>query len=183
MLARVGMRATMTLPPGKSRVADRLQLSGRFGLEHAEFTDAGVKEQIALLSRRARGKRPDEPIGRIASDMRGRFTMRDGRVRFEPVRFGVPGADVQLVGVYGLRSERLDFAGTLAMDAPVSKAMGGIKGFFLKPFDPIFRKNGRGAIVPITITGPREDPKFGLQWGKVFGGKSQPPPARRSPGE
>ena len=169
MLARISLHAAMTLPPGRSRVVDRLQLSGRFTLEHAEFTDPDVKAQLAMLSRRAQGKKPDEPIGRIASDMRGQFTMRDGHIRFEPVRFGLPGADVQLTGVYGLRSEALDFSGTLAMDAPVSKAMGGgWKGLLLKPFDPIFRKDGRGAIVPITIRGQREDPKFGLRWGKVF---------------
>lgn len=169
MVARIGLHAAMTLPPGRQRVSDRIQLAGRFALEQAEFTDNGVKEQLALLSRRAQGKKPDEPIGRISSDMRGQFTMRDGHVRFEPVRFGVPGADVQLTGVYGLRSEELDFAGTLSMDTTVSKAMGGgIKGFFLKPFDPLFRKNGKGAVVPITIRGPREQPKFGLQWGKVF---------------
>jgi AsmA-like C-terminal region len=169
MLARIGLQATMTLPPGKRKVADRLQLSGRFALEHAEFTDPDVKTQIALLSRRAQGKKADEPIGRIASDMRGQFTMRDGHIHFEALRFGVPGADVQLSGGYGLRSEQLHFDGTLAIDAPVSKAMGGgIKGFFLKPFDPIFRKDGHGAVVPITITGPREQPKFGVRWGKVF---------------
>lgn len=182
MHARIGLHAKMTLPPGKQRIGDRLQLSGRFALEHAEFTDPGVKTQIALLSRRAQGKKADEPVGRIASDMRGQFTMRDGRIRFEPVRFGVPGADVQLVGVYGVHSEQLDFSGTLAMEAPVSKAMGGgIKGFFLKPFDPIFRKQGKGAIVPITIKGPRSEPKFGLQWGKVFGSKSPPAPPFRPP--
>jgi len=87
----------------------------------------------------------------------------------ERVEFAVPGAEIQLVGVYGLRNEQLDFAGTLAMDAPVSEAMGGgIKGFFLKPFDPIFRKNGKGAVLPITIKGTREEPKFGLEWKKVF---------------
>jgi hypothetical protein len=121
------------------------------------------------LSRRARGKKPFEATGPVASEMRGQFTMHGGRIRFEPVEFGVPGADVQLVGVYGLRSEQLDFAGTLAMDAPVSEAMGGgIKGFFLKPFDPIFRKDGKGAVVPISVTGPRAQPKFGLEWKKVL---------------
>ena len=169
MLARIGLHAAMTLPPSKEKVVDRLQLSGRFAIEGAEFTDAGVKEQMAVLSRRAQGKKPDEAIGKISSDMRGEFAMRDGHIRFSPVRFGVPGADVQLVGVYGLRSEQLDFAGTLAMEAPVSQAMGGgIKGFFLKPFDPLFRKEGHGAVIPITIKGPRGEPKFGLQWGKVL---------------
>jgi hypothetical protein len=100
--------------------------------------------------------------------MRGQFDLRDGRIRFEPLRFSLPGADVQLTGVYGIKSEQLDFAGTLGLEASVSQAMGGIKGFFLKPFDPIFRKKGKGAVVPITIKGARAEPKFGLQWGKVF---------------
>jgi hypothetical protein len=169
MLARIALHASMTLPPGKERVAERLQLTGRFALEHAEFTDPEVKQQLAQLSRRAQGMKPDDPLGAITSEMRGQFEMRDGHIRFEPVRFGLPGADVQLVGVYGLRSEQLDFAGTLAMDAPISQAMGGgIKGFLLKPFDPIFRKDGHGAVVPITIKGPRGEPKFGLQWNKVL---------------
>lgn len=169
MSGRVAMHAAMVLPPGQAKVIDRLGLKGHFALEQASFSDAKVKEQLAELSRRARGKKPHEATGPVTSEMRGQFTMRDGRVRFEPVEFGVPGADVRLVGVYGLRSEQLDFAGTLAMDAPVSEAMGGgIKGFFLKPFDPIFRKHGKGAIVPITVTGPRAQPKIGLQWHKVL---------------
>ena len=68
-----------------------------------------------------------------------------------------------------MRSETLDFEGTLSMEAPISKAAGGgIKGFFLKAVDPIFRKRGKGAVIPITIKGPREQPKFGVVWGKVF---------------
>ena len=50
--------------------------------------------------------------------MRGRFTLRDGVIRLNPFGFDVPGADVEIRGVYGLRSEQLDFAGTLSMDAP-----------------------------------------------------------------
>ena len=169
MLGELAMQAKLMLPPGEKPVSDRLALEGRFALEHAHFTDAAVQEQIKMLSRRAQGKKPTDPIGHIASDMRGRFTLRDGVMRLNPFGFDVPGADVEIRGVYGLRSEQLDFAGTLTMDASVSKAAGGgIKGFLLKPFDPIFRKNGRGAVVPITIKGPREQPKFGLNWGKVF---------------
>ena len=169
MTGRIAMQAAMNLPPGKLKVIDRLELKGSFALEHVEFTDPTVKTKLVELSRRARGKKPFEATGPVASEMRGKFDMRDGRIRLEPVEFGVPGAEVQLVGVYGLRSEQLDFTGTLAMDAPISQAMGGgIKGFFLKPFDPIFRKDGKGAVVPITVSGPREQPKFGLQWGKVL---------------
>ncbi len=169
MLGRIALQAALLLPPGQEKVLDRLQLDGRFALEDTRFTDAAVQEKLAELSRRAQGKKPDEPVGRITSDMRGRFTMKDGAIRFHPVGFTLPGADIQLTGWYGMRSQALEFAGTLSMEAPISKAAGGgIKGFFLKAVDPIFRKNGKGAVIPITIKGPREEPKFGVQWGKVF---------------
>jgi len=169
MVGQFALQAKLLLPPGKEAVAERLNLDGRFVLENARFTDPAVQEQIKTLSRRAQGKKPEDPIGPIDSDMRGRFTLRDGAIRLNPFGFDVPGADIALSGVYGLRSEQIDFTGTLMLDAPVSKAMGGgVKGFFLKPFDPIFRKNGKGAVVPITIKGPRQQPKFGVDWGKVL---------------
>jgi hypothetical protein len=169
MSGRIALQASLNLPPAKKPVADRLELKGRFALEQAGFSDAQVRQQLAELSRRARGKKAPASVGPVSSEMYGHFTMRDGQLRLQPVRFAVPGAEVELSGAYALRSEQLDFAGTLAMDAPVSEAMGGgIKGFFLKPFDPIFRKDGKGAVVPISITGPREQPKFGLQWSKVL---------------
>lgn len=169
MIGRLALQTKLLLPPGEDPVADRLDLDGRFVLENAYFTDPEVQEQIKMLSRRAQGKKPDAPVGRVDSDMRGRFALHDGRLRLNPFAFDVKGAEVVVSGVYGLRSEHVDFAGTFMMEAPISKAAGGgIKGFFLKPFDPLFRKNGRGAVIPITIKGPREKPKFGLDWGKVF---------------
>ena len=105
----------------------------------------------------------------IVSDLSGRFVLRDATVRFQELRFDVPGATVALAGHYGLRNEQVDFAGTLGMDASISKAAGGgIKSILLKPIDPLFRKHGKGALLPITITGPRTQPKFGLNWGKVL---------------
>jgi hypothetical protein len=149
-------------------VIDKLQLDGRFALEGTHFTDASVQKQLATLSQRAQGKNPEESSAKIESNMNGRFVLRDGTLRLQPVVFGVPGATIQLNGAYGLRSEQVNFAGTFAMTASVSEAVGGIKGFFLKPFDPMFRQDGKGAVIPITITGPREQPKFGVEWGKVL---------------
>jgi hypothetical protein len=169
MTGMIALQAALLLPPGEAKVIDRLQLDGRFALERTQFSDPAVQEKLAELSRRAQGKKPDEAIGRIASNMHGRFTLKEGRIRFAPVAFDLPGAEIVLAGVYGLRSEALDFAGTLSMEAPISKAAGGgIKGFFLKAVDPIFRKQGKGAVIPITIKGPREQPKFAVVWGKVF---------------
>jgi hypothetical protein len=39
---------------------------------------------------------------------------------------------------------------------------GGVKGFFLKAFDPFFKKPGAGMVLPIKIAGTRRAPKFGL---------------------
>lgn len=169
MLGRIALQAALLIPPGPEKVMDRLQLNGRFALEDTRFTDATVTEKLAELSRRARGKKADEPVGRVTSDMRGRFVLKNSVLRFDPVGFSLPGADIELRGIYGVRTQGLDFAGTLMLDAPISKAAGGgVKGFFLKAVDPIFRKNGKGAVIPITIKGPREEPKFGVQWGRVF---------------
>lgn len=169
MYGQIALQARMLLPPGESKVSDRLDLAGRFVLENAWFTDPFVQEQIALLSKRAQGKKPTDQIGKIQSDMRGTFKLHNGTISFNPFGFEVPGADVQISGRYGLRTQELDFTGDLVMDASLSKAAGGIKGFFLKPLDPLFRdKKTKGARLPITIKGPREKPKFGLNWGKVF---------------
>ena len=169
MTGGVAIQALLLLPPGEAKVIDRLQLAGRFALENTRFTDPAVQRKFTDLSRRAQGKKPDAPMGAVTSDMRGRFVMKDSAIRFTPLMFYLPGAEIELVGAYGLRSEALDFTGRVALDAPISAAAGGgVKGFFLKAVDPIFRKNGKGAVIPITIQGPREQPKFGVEWGKVF---------------
>ena len=169
MLGEIAMQAALLLPPGDAKVIDRLQLDGRFVLDNVQFTDTAVQAKFAEMSLRAQGKPPDGPAGKITTDMRGRFVLKDGAIRLEPLVVIMPGAGVNLVGVYGIRSEGLDFTGTVGMDATISQAAGGgVKGFFLKPFDPIFRKDGKGAVIPITIKGPREQPKFGVEWGKVF---------------
>ena len=78
MLGRIALESTIVIPPGKEKVADRLQLRGRFALEQAKFTDHGVQEQLAALSRRSQGKKPDDPIPPIHSAMAGRFVMKGG---------------------------------------------------------------------------------------------------------
>jgi len=169
MLGTITLSAALHLPAGNAPVADRMSLGGRFSLRQARFTDPGVQEQLANLSRRAQGKKQSDPIPPIVSDMSGHFALHDGTARFQELQFEVPGATVDLAGHYGLRTQHMDFTGTLGMDATISKAAGGgIKGWLLRPIDPLFRKQGKGALLPITITGSREQPKFGLNWGKVF---------------
>ena len=108
-------------------------------------------------------------LARVLSDMHGKFTVAHGQADFHPVAFDVPGAAVVLNGRYGLRSERLAFDGTVTMDATISKAAGGgIKGFFLKIADPLFKRNGAGAVIPIHVKGTRKKPEFGLDWKRAL---------------
>jgi hypothetical protein len=168
MRGTIALDTKLRIPPGEARVADRIELDGRFALEQAQFTDRQVRERIATLSSRARGRSSREALASVLSDMHGTLTVKNGRVHFDPVAFDVPGAVVVLRGTYGMRTERLAFEGTLTMDATISKAAGGVKGFFLKVVDPLFRRNGAGAVVPIHVTGTREAPKFGLDWKRAL---------------
>ena len=49
----------------------------------------------------------------------------------------------------------------------LSNAVGGWKALLLKPFDPLFRKDGR-TFIPITISGARARPSFGLDRQRLF---------------
>ena len=172
LVGDLSLESTLALPPGKTKVPQRLAMNGRFGLGRAEFTDAQLQEKLQELSRRSQGKDEDERIGRVLTDLRGRFAIQSGVLKLPDLTFRVPGASVALAGTYQLEKGEIDFAGTLRMQASVSRAVGGFKSIFLRPFDRLFRKDGAGAVVPIKITGTREHPDMSLQIGKVFkGGK------------
>lgn len=163
LLGAARLKAKLVIPPEKKKVIDKLQLSGEFVLSEATFTDAGVQAKLTGLSRRGQGMDKDEKLGDVLSDLRGRFTVENAAVRFSSLTFSVPGAAVQLAGRYGMRDELIDFRGKLKMQATLSQvAGGGVKGFFLKAFDPFFRKPGAGMVLPIRISGTRKAPKFGL---------------------
>jgi hypothetical protein len=163
LLGAARLQAKLLIPPEKKKVIDKLQLRGEFGLSSATFTDPTVQSKLVGLSRRGRGAQQDEEIGDVLSNLKGRFAVENGAARFSSLTFSVPGAAVELAGRYGLRDETLDFRGRLKMQATLSKVVGGgVKGFFLKAFDPFFRKPGAGMVLPIKITGSRKEPKFGL---------------------
>jgi hypothetical protein len=159
---RVALHTDFALPPGKGEVMDRLRLSGEFDLSSAEFRNHEVQAKLGNMSARATGN-PDEPPERIATELEGHFKLANGVVSLAPLRFRIPGAAVHLDGTYGLRSEAVEFDGTLRMQATISEAAGGgVKSVFLKIMDPLFKKKGAGAVLPIRIRGTREDPKFSL---------------------
>jgi hypothetical protein len=192
MAGRLNLTTKFVLPPGKRNVVDKLQLDGRFAIERGRFTDAIVQKKINELSRRASARAldaPDAPARRsVGSGFAGRFALNNGRLAVPTVTFDVPGALVELTGQYGLKREDIAFNGNLYMDAKISQTVTGFKSLLLKVVDPLFRHNGK-TVVPIKISGTRNDPQFGVNVRQVFRRSSDPsdkrltpPPPSRSPG-
>jgi len=166
MTGNMKFKAKFDLPSGKDEngdVTERINLAGTFGVVGAEFTNSGVKQKLETFSRKAQGKPEDDGAGSDVSQLRGRFRMDNGTIDFRNLNFTITGANVQLDGTYGLKTEAMDFHGILRMDAKISQTMTGAKSFFLKAVDPFFRKNGKTQI-PIKIGGTREKPSFGLDF-------------------
>ena len=145
MTGDVALTATLLLPPGKPRVRDRIRLAGTFGLGRARFTDAEVQAKLTEFSRRSQGKDRDEQLGRVMTSLKGRFELANALMHLPNFSFKVPGADVALAGTYNLTSEEMNFLGTLRMEATVSKAVGGFKSIFIRPFDS---SSGKTALAP-----------------------------------
>jgi hypothetical protein len=163
MTGDVRLKTRFDLPPGKGDIADRLRLDGTFGIGGAEFASAEVRGKLESLSRHGLGKPKDEDAGSAVSNLKGSFLLRDGQITFRQLTFAVEGATVELAGSYGLKNEQLDFHGKLYLQAKLSQLTTGTKSFLLKPFDPLFRKQGK-TVLPIRITGTRDKPSFGLDF-------------------
>lgn len=162
------LKTRFVLPPGEADVVERLELDGHFEIDRAKFLSLNVQKAIAELSRRGRGEIEPETGESVVSNLRGHIVLREGQARFSKLTFEVPGAEVRLAGVYAIQREWLDFRGELRLDATVSETQQGWKRTLLRPFDPLFSKDGAGAVVPITIAGPRAKPKFGVEVKRIF---------------
>jgi hypothetical protein len=171
MTGRMEMTTTFLLPAGEQDVIDRLNLDGQFRLAQASFSNINIQRRIEALSQRARGKEDAEPTGdgsSVVSNLRGRFVMRGAKLDFKQLTFTIPGAEVQLAGIYDMRGEALDFKGDLLLDASLADMTSGFKAFLARLAQPFFRRPGGGSKLPIRISGPRSKPEFGLDMNRVF---------------
>jgi hypothetical protein len=164
----VNVKATLDIPPGEPEVIERMTLDGTFEVARAKFTSRTIQARVDELSRRGQGRPKDEAIDDVASNLRGSFRMSDARMTLRSLTFSVSGAQVRLAGNYGVKSERLDFNGTLRLRARVSQTQTGWRSILLKVFDPLFDGKGAGTILPITIAGTRDQPKFGVDVKKAL---------------
>ena len=158
------LKAKLVIPPEKKKVIDKLQLRGEFVLSQAKFTDADGADEADRAEPPRAGHEPGRGGRRSAVEPARPLRRREcRRVTFSSLTFSVPGAAVELAGRYGLRDEVIAFKGKLKMQATLSQvAGGGVKGFFLKAFDGLFKEKDAGMVLPIKISGTRKNPKFGL---------------------
>jgi hypothetical protein len=174
----LNLKAGLDIPPGLVPVHERLKLSGTFAIDDAQFTSEKIQERLGDLSARGLGNPKDAKSSNqadVRSAMTGDFKMAGGIITLPALEYTVPGAVIDLKGTYGVDRGVLNFAGFAKMQATVSEMVGGWKGLLLKPVDRYFKKDGAGTKVPIHIDGTREDPHFGVDFGRMKTSSPQRP--------
>ncbi len=159
----IALRAHVVLPPGEEKFLPRLRLDGEFGIREATFMLSRTQTKVNELSARARGKdvgEHDPAPDRVVSDLKGRVVMRNGIATLSDISFVVPGATANGGGTYNLLDKRVNLRGKLSMKATASEASSGIKSILLKPFNGLFKRKDKGAVLPVSVTGYYPRPKF-----------------------
>jgi hypothetical protein len=174
MNGNLRMKARIFIPPGSVPVTQKLHLNGNFDVSGAYFSSDKVQDKIDLMSRLGQGhpKDPDlkvtppQPEAKAPADVQGNFVLANGSMSFSDLNFSVPGALIDMAGVYTLDGSKFDFHGQAKLQAHPSQMTTGWKSAMLKLADPFFAKQGYGTVVPIEVHGTKSDPHFGLDFGR-----------------
>jgi hypothetical protein len=181
----LALKATLEISPGSAPVDERLKLNGSFTLEDAQFTNTKIQNEVGALSLRGQGQPGEARRGQgadVRSAIESDFTMADAVITLRDLKYTVPGAEIDLQGTYGVNGGLLNFTGNAKTEATVSEMVGGWKGALLKPADRYFRRDGAGTELPIHVEGTREQPKFGVDLGRM--GHTDPQvPGQQLPGQ
>jgi hypothetical protein len=173
MSGPIQLKTKFVLTPGPEDISDRLYLDGSFNLDSVHFTSGTVQQRLDNISKRSLGK-PKEvespqnatSADDVASAMEGHFQLLLGTITLSRVAFQFPGTNVHINGTYDLDQENLNIHGIVELQAKLSQTTTGAKSFFLKIVDPFFSKDGKGAVLPVKITGPLNHPSYGLDFGR-----------------
>ena len=170
MTGLVDVEAKLDIPPGEAEVIERMILDGTFDVASAQFTSQSIQDRVDELSRRGRGSPHDETIDHVASTCAAASAcaMRSMNVRslIVPGR-AAPRCGSREITTCQTRAARLP--GTLAPAGQgVADAnrveVAGAEG--LRP--DAGRRGSAGTLLPISITGTRDQPKFGADIKKAL---------------
>jgi hypothetical protein len=155
-------------------------MSGTFEIPSQRITSPKAEQKLSDFSKRAQDPDParqqpgaaapdqDADAADVLSRLAGRAQILNGVVYSNHLAFDVPGASIDFHGTFRLRDQQTRLLGSLHMQSDISHATTGIKSALLKPFAPLFRKPGAGAVVPVAITGARGQYKISSN---IFGRK------------
>ena len=165
------LRSHLSIPPGHVSVSKKMRLLGTFAILGATFSNAKWQETVDNLSQRAQGhphgKNDTTAAPVVTSAMGGNFVLTNAVVDMPKLKYELPGAKVDLSGKYSLNGDTFNFAGTVRTDATASAMLTGWKKWVAMPFDPLLKKDGAGVEVPVTISGTKSEPKFGVDRKKL----------------
>ena len=95
--------------------------------------------------------------------MQGRFILNAGVLQFSELAYELPGANVNLLGEYSLDGQKFEFHADVLTKASISQMVDSWwKSLLLQPASLMFKKKGGGADIPVTISGTKGKPKFGI---------------------
>ena len=139
-------RTKLHIRPGKESVSQKMSLKGEFRLNGIEFTRPAVQSKVDMLSARAKGHPDYKDTGLdVEGQMTGEFAMDNGELKFSGLHYAMPGATVNLQGVYSLDGRKFDFFGKVRTEAKLSQMVSSWwKSLLLKPVGPVLREEWRG---------------------------------------
>jgi hypothetical protein len=161
----------LSVPPGRVSVSQKLRLEGSFTITDATFSNPGFQQTIAKLSMRAQGlpqqanAQQAEPV---TSTLSGQFSQADAVVDISKLQMTMPGATGELTGRYSLDGQKFDFRGLIRTQATASQMTTGWVSKLLRPLDPLLARNGAGLELPVTISGTKSSPRFGIDTKRLF---------------
>ena len=138
------MKARIFVPPGNVPVTQKLNLNGNFEVSEGYFSSDKIQDKIDLMSRLGQGhpKDPDlkvnppQPEPKAPADVQGNFVLANGSMSFSDLNFSVPGALIDMTGVYTLDGSKFDFHGHAKLHAHASQMTTGWKSAMLTLVDP-----------------------------------------------
>ncbi len=171
MRGGIVMQAHLSLPPGKESVSKKVRLNGNFTIRDVTFSNPSLQNTVDMISMRAQGRAEDANAAsadRVESTLNGNFNQNNAVIDFSTLDYAMPGATVDLTGQYSLDGLRFEFKGDVRTQATLSEMTTGWKSLLLMPFDPLLKHNGAGVDLPVTISGTKSAPKFGVDIKRLF---------------
>ena len=172
---KIDFNAAIQVPPISGKVKEKLIVDGTFAVSDGLFLRSKIRQRLDGLSRRAQGEPKDLQIEDVMTELAGNLHIDDAEVTFPSLNFSVPGARVALMGSYDMNQGNINFDGSASLDAKISQTLTGWKRILVKPFDPLFARNGAGTFLPIEIRGDSKNPKFSVPIGKALRGSTSGP--------